>query len=242
MASKGKSTIDLEVDTSKLSELLALAEKYRDVLKESNNILKANVDITKQASTAQERLNKTASEGTRSRREYRRREQSEADLFPEGKRYRTTGGPAQGTFTKRPTWSQPAETNTGTQFSAGWTKPPASGSLSDMDRLRWGPGRTNTGSGQFTGGWVKSPKSGSLSDLDRLPWGPGKDTTGSGQFKATFEKFTKSNDKWNESFYQMFSTGRIGQNLLRNIELSLFLYKIKLQQLYVSFNTRNRCF
>lgn len=213
MASKGKSTIDVEVDTSKLSELVKLAEKYRDVLKESNAVLKENVAITTQASKEHEKLNKTAGEGARSRREYRRREKSEDDLFPEGRKYRN----AQGTFTKRPTWSQPKEAGTGSQFSAGWEKPPASGSLSDMDRLRWGPGRNNTGSGQFKGNWERAPKPGTLSDLDRLPWGPGRDSTGSGQFKATFEKFAKGNDKWNESFYQMFSTGRMSQNILRNM-------------------------
>jgi hypothetical protein len=209
VASKGKSTIDVEVDTSSLSALVALAEKYRDVLKESNDILKANVDITKQASGAQERLNRTAGEGRRSSREHRKREQAEEDIFPEGKRYR-----ASGKFTSRPTWSQAAESGPSGRFSAGWEKP--SGNLSDMDRLRWGPGRSSSGSGQFTGGWAK-PSKGPLSDMDRLPWGPGKDNTGSGQFKATFEKFAKGNDKWNEQFYQMFSTGRLGQNVLRNM-------------------------
>lgn len=212
MASKGKSTIDVEVDTSALNALVELAEKYRSILAESNTLLRANVDITKQASGAQRDLNRLANEGSKSRRE-RRKQAQEEDIFPEGKRYRN----AQGTFTKRPTWSQPSETGTGSQFSAGWEKPPASGSLSDMDRLRWGPGRSNTGSGQFTGGWAKAPKPGALSDLDRLPWGPGNDRTGSGQFKATFEKFAKGNDKWNESFYQMFSTGRMSQNILRNM-------------------------
>jgi hypothetical protein len=217
LASKGKSTIDVEVDTSALNALVALAEKYRDVLKESNDLLKASVDITKQAGKEHERLNRTASEGARSRRESRRREKSEEDLFPEGRRYRQTGGLGKGTFTQRPVWTQPAESGPSGRFSAGWEKPPPPGSTSDMDRLRWGPGRSSTGSGQFTGRWEKAPKPGTLSDLDRLPWGPGKDTTGSGQFKATFEKFAKGNDKWNEQFYQMFSTGRIGQNLLRNM-------------------------
>lgn len=212
MASKGKSTIDVEVDTSALNALVELAEKYRDVLKESNALLRANVDITKQAGGAQRDLNRLANEGSKSRRE-RRKQAQEEDIFPEGKRYRN----AQGTFTKRPTWSQPRDTGTGSQFSAGWEKPPVSGSLSDMDRLRWGPGRASTGSGQFKGNWEKAPKPGTLSDLDRLPWGPGNDRTGSGQFKATFEKFAKGNDKWNESFYQMFSTGRMSQNILRNM-------------------------
>jgi hypothetical protein len=212
VASKGKSTIDVEVDTSALNALVELAEKYRATLEASNALLREQIGITKQVGSAQERLNKTATDGRRSTREHRKREQVEDDLFPEGKRYR-----ASGKFTSRPIWSSGRDNTGSGQFSATGAKPPLSGSLSDMDRLRWGPSRGSTGSGQFTGGWAKPPKSGSLSDLDRLPWGPGKDSTGSGQFKATFEKFAKGNDKWNESFYQMFSTGRIGQNLVRNM-------------------------
>jgi Phage tail lysozyme len=212
VASKGKSTIDVEVDTSALNALVELAEKYRATLEASNALLREQIGITKQVGSAQEKLNKTATDGRRSTREHRKREQVEDDLFPEGKRYR-----ASGKFTSRPTWSSGRDNTGSGQFSATGAKPPLSGSLSDMDRLRWGPSRGSTGSGQFTGGWAKPPKSGSLSDLDRLPWGPGKDSTGSGQFKATFEKFAKGNDKWNESFYQMFSTGRIGQNLVRNM-------------------------
>jgi tail lysozyme len=187
MASKGKSTIDVEVDTSALSSLVELAEKYRSILEESNKLLRANVDITKQAGSAQERLNRTTGEGRRSTRANRKQEQAEEDIFPEGKRYRAPSG----AFTKRPTWSQSGESGSSGRFSSGWAKAPTPGSLSDMDRLLWGPGKDNTGSGQFKATFGKIGKS--------------------------FDDFKKSNDKSNDAFYQMFSSGRIGQNLLRNM-------------------------
>ena len=152
MAAKGKSTIDVEVNTSALTALVELAERYKATLEESNKLLKTQADLYKQVHTAQEKLNRTVDSGAKSRSEHRRREKSEEDLFPEGKRYRAA---STGAFTKRPIWGAPRDSTGSGQFAAGWAKAPPPGSLSGNGQITLGPGTNRTGSGQFQGGWGK---------------------------------------------------------------------------------------
>jgi hypothetical protein len=191
---RGKSTVDVEVNLSAFSSLVELAEKYKTVLEETNKLLKENYQFTKRVSDTQREINRTVSE---------RRKSSNDE----------------------PTWVKQDRGPTVERDPKSGQFRPYSG-----QSWRWGPGKDNTGSGQFKAGWAAPPPKGSLSDLDRLPWGPGKDNTGSGQFKAewikaskTFERFDKNNQRWNEQFYQMFASGRIGQNFLRNMFSGNFL-------------------
>jgi hypothetical protein len=189
-----KPTIDVDVNTSAINSLIELVEKYRSALEEANKLLKQNFEYTKQTVDAQKDLNRSAE-----RRTYTPRQPKEDPTAP-----------IWTTQDRGPTVEKDPKTGQFRRYSGTswkWSAPKDSGST-----------------GQFQTAWAAPPPKGSLSDLDRLAWGAAKDSGSTGRFKAeeikatrSIEKLLKSNDKWSETFYQMFQSGRFGQNILRGI-------------------------